>query len=256
MTQEPKEVYKGIAAVTRALGRAGISKDRKNAQQGYNFRGIDDIYNALSSELAHAELCIIPRIVDREVVERQTRNGGVLFYVTIKAEYDIVSAADGSCHTASAYGEAMDSGDKATNKAMSAAYKYMAMQLFCIPTEGDNDADATTHEVAPHGASYTRPQSNGNRSAPSVDPPSPPADDLAQLADAVKKLRETERQVVAEPPAFVWSKKQGKATLERERAASRDRLYDWLTSKAVGFPPLDELDDASLIDVVLTTAGL
>ena len=46
------------------------------------------------------------------------------------------------------YGEAMDSGDKATNKAMSAAYKYAAMQAFCIPTEGDNDADATTHEVA------------------------------------------------------------------------------------------------------------
>jgi hypothetical protein len=50
----------------------------------------------------------------------------------------------------------MDSGDKATNKAMSAAYKYMAMQLFCIPTEGDNDADSSTHEIAatfdPHPA--------------------------------------------------------------------------------------------------------
>jgi hypothetical protein len=42
----------------------------------------------------------------------------------------------------------MDSGDKASNKAMSAAYKYAAFQAFCIPTEGDNDADATTHEVA------------------------------------------------------------------------------------------------------------
>ena len=41
----------------------------------------------------------------------------------------------------------MDSGDKATNKAMSAAYKYAAMQAFAIPTEGDNDADSTTHEV-------------------------------------------------------------------------------------------------------------
>jgi hypothetical protein len=43
----------------------------------------------------------------------------------------------------------MDSADKATNKAMSAAYKYAAMQAFCIPTSGDNDADATSHEVAP-----------------------------------------------------------------------------------------------------------
>lgn len=59
-----------------------------------------------------------------------------------------MSAVDGSRHTVSTFGEAMDSADKATNKAMSAAYKYMAMQTFCIPTEGDNDADATTPEPA------------------------------------------------------------------------------------------------------------
>jgi hypothetical protein len=41
----------------------------------------------------------------------------------------------------------MDSGDKATNKAMSAAYKYAAFQAFSIPTESDNDADASTHVV-------------------------------------------------------------------------------------------------------------
>lgn len=147
-TKPVYEVYKAIAAVTRALGREGIGKEKKNLQQNYSFRGIDDIYNALNSELAAAQLCIIPRVVARESVERQGKGGGALFYVTVKAEYDIVSAVDGSTHTAAAYGEAMDSGDKATSKAMSAAYKYMAMQLFCIPTEGDNDADATTHEVA------------------------------------------------------------------------------------------------------------
>lgn len=55
--------------------------------------------------------------------------------------------AEGSVHTVCTYGEAMDSADKATNKAMSAAYKYAAFQTFCIPTEGDNDADATTPEA-------------------------------------------------------------------------------------------------------------
>ncbi len=156
MTTEPKEVYKAIAAVTRALGRAGIGKNRENKNQHYRFRGIDDIYNALNGELADANLCIIPRVIAREVAERTSQGGGALFYVTIHAEYDIVSALDGSMHTASAYGEAMDSGDKATNKAMSAAYKYMAMQLFCIPTEGDNDADSTTHEVQARGATYNQ----------------------------------------------------------------------------------------------------
>lgn len=142
-------VYKAIAQVTAAMAKAGISKDRKNQQQGYSFRGIDDVYNVLSGMLAESGLCIIPRILTRSCQERQTQKGGVLFYVTVEAEYDLVSAEDGSKHTARVFGEAMDSADKATNKAMSAAYKYMAFQTFAIPTEGDNDADAHTPTVAP-----------------------------------------------------------------------------------------------------------
>ncbi len=139
-------VYGRIAAVSAEIAKSGISKHRKNAAQGYQFRGIDDVYNALAPVLSEKGLVILPRILSRECVERQTAKGGVLFYVTVEAEFDFVSAHDGSKHTARTYGEAMDSGDKATNKAMSAAYKYVTFQTFCIPTEGDNDADATTHE--------------------------------------------------------------------------------------------------------------
>lgn len=142
-------VYAAIAACTKAISRTGIEKNRKNQQQGFSFRGIDDVYNTLSSVLAENQLCIIPRVIRREVTERSTAKGGVLFYVVVEVEFDIVSAIDGSTHMARVCGEAMDSADKATNKAMSAAYKYMALQLFCIPTEADNDAEATTHEVAP-----------------------------------------------------------------------------------------------------------
>lgn len=140
----PPNVYECIAAVSAEIAQTGISKDRKNEQQHYKFRGIDDVYNALAPVLAKHRLVIIPRIVGREVVERQTQKGGTLFYVTVSAEFDFVSAADRSMVTVRTYGEAMDSADKATNKAMSAAYKYAAFQTFCIPTEGDNDADATT----------------------------------------------------------------------------------------------------------------
>lgn len=142
-------VYQAIAAVTANLAKTGIAKDRKNTQQAYNFRGIDDIYNALAPALSRAKLCMMPRVTRREVTERASRNGGVLFYVVCDMEFDFVSAEDGSRHTVAVVGEAMDSADKATNKAMSAAYKYAALMTFCIPTEGDNDADASTHEVAP-----------------------------------------------------------------------------------------------------------
>ncbi len=142
-------VYDCIVAVSREIAQEGISKNRSNAQQGYKFRGIDDVLNALSPLLAKYRLVILPRILSRLVVERTTQKGGVLFYVTVEAEFDFVSAADGSIHTVKTYGEAMDSADKATNKAMSAAYKYAAFQTFCIPTEGDNDADAVTHDLRP-----------------------------------------------------------------------------------------------------------
>lgn len=147
------KVYQCINRVQASLAAVGISKDRKNQSQGYNFRGIDDIYNALAPLLAEHGLCILPRILTRSCEERSTAKGTALFYVTVEAEFDLVSAEDGSRHTIRTFGEAMDSADKATNKAMSAAYKYACMQAFAIPTEGDNDADAHTHEVASRTAS-------------------------------------------------------------------------------------------------------
>jgi hypothetical protein len=143
------KVYQAISSVMADLAAEGIGKNRRNVQQGYQFRGIDDVYNALSGILAKHGLLMLPRILSRRCEERTTRNGSALFCVTVEAEFDLVAAEDGSVHTIRTYGEAMDSADKATNKAMSAAYKYAAMQAFCIPTEGDNDADAHTHDVTP-----------------------------------------------------------------------------------------------------------
>lgn len=144
------KVYQAINGIQADLAKTGISKDRVNSQgSGYKFRGIDDVYNAISPLLAKHGLCILPRMLTRECTDRMSAKGGNLFYVVVEAEFDFVSAEDGSKHTVKTFGEAMDSGDKATNKAMSAAYKYAAFQAFAIPTEGDNDADAHTHDVAP-----------------------------------------------------------------------------------------------------------
>ncbi|EPJ5099850.1 ERF family protein [Citrobacter freundii] len=150
---EQKKVYAAISAVARDMAEVGISKDRENRQQGFSFRGIDQVYNALAPMLAKHGLVILPRITERTVTERVTQKGGVLFYVVVKAEFDFVATEDGSMHTIETYGEAMDSGDKATNKAMSIAYKYAAFQTFCIPTEQTAiDADAEVHRITPQAA--------------------------------------------------------------------------------------------------------
>lgn len=140
-------IYKAIAAVAKDLSEMGIAKNSQNKQQGFAFRGIDAVYNALSPALVKNGLVILPRIIERTVTERATKTGGALFYVVVKAEFDFAATEDGSIHTVVTYGEAMDSGDKATNKAMSIAYKYAAFQAFCIPTEETAaDPDAEIHQ--------------------------------------------------------------------------------------------------------------
>lgn len=197
------KVYAAINAVQKQLSVEGISKSRKNAQQGYSFRGIDDIYNAVSGLLADAGLCIIPRCTERNQVERETKNGGALFYTTVKVEFDFVASEDGSIHTAVAYGEAMDSGDKSTNKAMSAAYKYALMQTFAIPTIAENnDADEQTHEVAARkpnskaGAKADDTETRaGSTPAPAATAPAAESRDLQLLNAELDKYGE-HRKVV------------------------------------------------------------
>lgn len=157
-----KAVYKAISAVMRDIGEQGISKDRKNAQQGFSFRGIDDVYNALNPLLAKHGLIIEPYLLSREVTERVTGKGSVLFSVVVDMQYSFTAVEDGSSVIVRVCGEAMDSGDKATNKAMSAALKYCCLQTFMIPTEAESpDADTTTHDDITPRHEAPRPSGSG-----------------------------------------------------------------------------------------------
>lgn len=149
MNDSPKvpKVFEAIQYVQRRFSETGLAKSRNNTQQGFKFRGIDDVYNMLSTFLVEAKLLIMPRVVSRDTEVRVSKSGTALVYTNVTVDYEFISSEDGSSVTARMVGEAMDSGDKSSNKAMSAAYKYLCLQTFCIPTEGDNDADATTHEL-------------------------------------------------------------------------------------------------------------
>jgi len=137
-----------MVAVTRRIATEGIGKTRKNAHQGYNFRGVDEVMNAFAPLLADAGLYLRPAYSERSVVERQGKSGA-LIYVTVKGDFTFTDDAGEAVTVGPFYGEAMDSGDKATNKAMAAAFKYAMFQTFCVPLEGvtGGDADSVTHEV-------------------------------------------------------------------------------------------------------------
>lgn len=140
-------VYSAITSIMLELSHDGISKGQTNEHDGYRYRGVDDVYNRLSPLLAQHKLCILPRVLERGMVDRRDRHGNLLIGVNLKVAFDLVSAEDGSRHVIEVYGEALDSGDKATSKAMSAAFKYAVLQAFCVPVGGRDDADAKSHRL-------------------------------------------------------------------------------------------------------------
>ena len=142
------QVFKAISAVQADLCKIGISKDNKNKQQGFMFRGIDQLYGALSPCLARHGLIITPSVKDRTSVKVTTKSGGSMSHHIVTVEYTL-HGPDGSNIVCTTLGEAMDSGDKGIAKSLTAAYKYMMLQIFCVPIEGQSqDADSDSHEIA------------------------------------------------------------------------------------------------------------
>jgi hypothetical protein len=126
-----------------------ISKDRTNTQgAGFKYRGIDDVMNSLQPILAKHKVFIVPQVVEQNREERTSKSGSNLIYSILKINHKFY-AEDGTFIESTTIGEAMDSGDKASNKAMAIAYKYACFQVFCIPTEDDKDPDGHSHNVKP-----------------------------------------------------------------------------------------------------------
>lgn len=162
------QIYAKIPKIMQDVGF--IEKARKNPQQGYAFRGIDDVYLALQAPLASHGVFFAPKVTAQTREERQTKSGTNMIYTVLTVEFSFF-AEDGSSFSVTTVGEAMDSGDKSANKAMSAALKYALLQLFCIPTEEDNDTENNSYEVLPKAqqtakaapsATVAKPASSGS----------------------------------------------------------------------------------------------
>lgn len=144
-SQSTPLIYSTIAAIIRDLG--AVEKSRVNQQQGFKFRGIDDCYNALHSLFGKHGLFTTTQVLNSERFSLPTAKGGNLNYTILKVEFKFF-ALDGSSVTSVMIGEASDTGDKSTNKAMSVAQKYAFLQIFAIPTEEDKDPDYGSQEFS------------------------------------------------------------------------------------------------------------
>lgn len=145
-TQSPKKIYGQLMKIMRDVD--AIGKTRANAQQGFKFRGIDEMYNELHSKFAEHGVFTTTEVIDQRREDRQTKSGGNLTSVMLTIRFTF-HADDASSVSSVLLGEAMDSGDKASNKAISIAHKYALLTMFMIPTEEPKDPDAESHDVAP-----------------------------------------------------------------------------------------------------------
>lgn len=140
------DIYAALTAITAEVG--GISKERENKQQGYKFRGIDDMYDALHGLFAKHGVTSVPEVLDIQREERASKSGGVIISTLAKIAYTFY-AKDGSSVRAVTIGEGMDSGDKSANKAMAGAHKYALVQVFSIPTHEGVDSENEDPDSAP-----------------------------------------------------------------------------------------------------------
>ncbi len=139
-------IYSAICNVMKSI--SAIGKDRRNATQNFQYRGIDDVMNELHTSLAANGVFVVPEVLSEDRTTGKTRSGGDMFYTRLKIRFSFY-AGDGSHVDAVVIGEAMDTADKASNKALSVGLKYAMLQVFCIPTEDEKDPDAVSPAPQP-----------------------------------------------------------------------------------------------------------
>ena len=164
-------IFKKMNEVMKDIG--AIGKDQKNAAQGFRFRGIDQFVNTLYPALCKHGVFMSPRCVSEghelKDVERSNGKKGVDKHVSILMEYDFY-AEDGSKVTIGPVpAEGLDSGDKATNKALSAALKYALIQTFSVPTEDMEEADRESPELGKAVAMPAAPDKIAGTIAPAAE---------------------------------------------------------------------------------------
>lgn len=142
-----------------------VAKGQRNQQQNYSFRGVDDAMSAMAGPMRNHGCFIAPECV--EIRHRPRGEKGT--HTVLKMLFRIFGPA-GDCLLVSVPGEAMDMADKSTNKAMSAALKYMLFQVFMIPVDArsidDGDRETPNMDTAPRqqgGQQRQRQQRRGRQ---------------------------------------------------------------------------------------------
>lgn len=229
-------IFQAIHGVMNEVG--AIGKNRKNQQQGFMYRGVDEVMNALQPAFVKHNIFVAPEVLEQTREERTTKNGGQLLYSILKVKFTFY-ADDGTSVSATVVGEGMDSADKASNKAMSVAFKYACFQVFCIPTEEMVDPDSETPPQSAQKATG-KARDPGASGVPQIEQnagiaPNVQSDNTVVTKKSVRTLQ-LERLITGtgytleDANAFA-QKAYGVATYDALAISQYNNLYDRLASK-------------------------
>ena len=146
MKGDQMEIIKLLSSVMEDAG--AVRKSERNTHQNFNFRGIDAVVNAVSPALRKHGVVVLPTVnecIYETVIVGQNKTA--MGHIRVDVTYAFY-APDGTSVSARVSAESMDSGDKATAKAMSVAFRTALLQVLCLPTD-DSDPDASTYERSP-----------------------------------------------------------------------------------------------------------
>jgi hypothetical protein len=196
------EIHERLLAVMNDVQAVG--KNDRNAQQGFNFRGIDAVINAVGPAFRKHGVLVVPAVqaVEHSQVE-VGKNRTPMGHVRLEVAFEFL-ASDGSRVEAVVPAEAMDSGDKATAKAMSVALRTALLQVLALPTD-EPDPDASSYERAPAGVPADVMAAWKSRIVAVSS-----TDELAEVASALKDLPLSDGQRAELAQAYLAAK----ATIE------------------------------------------
>lgn len=217
-------VHQSIAEamrLVRAVGKWGTNKD-----QNYRFRSIDDFMTALNPAMAKAGVHIVPTVLQRIIDDTHTTRGGsIMRWVDVEMRFRIFGPA-GDFVDVTTWGEARDSADKGTNKAMTGAFKYAIMQAFMVPTQDLEDADQSSPEAEP--AQVVRQEARAERRQAERQQ-APRVADGVQIAAALKAATtktDMGARLAALPGGLVVESAPGKYAYDSKRLREIDVALD------------------------------
>ena len=221
------QIYKLVGDAMREIRAVG--KDSVNETQKFKYRGIDAVMNALNPVMSKLGLFIVPEVLEQTREERESvkscwdkdakaykESKTLLKYSILKIKYTLF-APDGSNVSCVVIGEGMDSGDKASNKAMAVGLKYACFQVFMIPTEemAQDDPDKESFEVTSAAMTPETPATVKRTKGTKADPPADvektpvipnPDNPVATYLAKEKKNLQSAREITAEENAELFTK--------------------------------------------------